>query len=92
MDEIAEYCNLAAVFAEGRAVACASPARLFAEGKMAVDAGLDVPFTAKVERALHQKGIPVFSDLTVDGFIQSVYAYYQASGAGTRLPDEGGAK
>lgn len=92
MDEIAEYCNLAAVFAEGRAVACASPARLFAEEKMAVDAGLDVPFTAKVERALHQKGIPVFSDLTVDGFIQSVYAYYQASGAGTRLPDEGGAK
>lgn len=92
MDEIAEYCSLAAVFAGGRAVDCASPARLFATGKTALDAGLDIPFTAKVERALHQSGIPVYSDLTVDGFIQSVYAYYQTSGAGTSLPLEGGVK
>lgn len=80
MDEIAELCNRAAVFSEGKAVFCDSPERLFTlHAEELLQLGLDIPETAKIQRELRLRGINVQSDLTLKGFVT---AAAQAMGYG----------
>ncbi|MDD6996072.1 MAG: energy-coupling factor transporter ATPase [Candidatus Borkfalkiaceae bacterium] len=80
MDEIAELCNRAAVFSEGKAVFCDSPERLFTQhAEELLKLGLDIPETAKIQRELRSRGVNVQSDLTLKGFVN---AAAQAMGYG----------
>jgi hypothetical protein len=90
MDEIAENCNRAAVFAEGKVLLCAEPKTLFSNAELLLSRGLDLPFTAKLTRALSAQGVEIDSDFTVADFIQKTLAFAQTKGAGMRLTDKGG--
>ncbi len=72
MDEIAENCTHVAVFAEGRLVYALPPKELFAKADELKELGLDVPLTSKLCHLLHEKGIDIDCDLTVDGFVRAV--------------------
>ena len=90
MDEIAENCTRAAIFADGQTVAVAEPKELFANEAALYERGLDVPFTAKVTAALARLGITVENDFTVDDFVEQTLLYAKTAGAGMRSTDEGG--
>lgn len=68
MDEIAENCTRAAVFSGGKVFAVGAPKAIFFEKIR--ETGLDLPFTAKVERALERYGVYLDSDLTRADFVQ----------------------
>ena len=70
MDEIAENCTSAAIFYEGKVLACGSPKQLFIDSNNANEAGLDLPFTAKLVRALQEKGTFIECDLTAADFVR----------------------
>ena len=70
MDEIAENCTSAAIFYEGKVLACGSPKQLFIDSNNANEAGLDLPFTAKLVRALQEKGRFIECDLTAADFVR----------------------
>ncbi len=89
MDEIAENCNRAAIFSDGRVVAVDTPQALFSS-TAAQDAGLDVPFTAKTVKRLQAFGVDIETDYTVNDFIQKMLVRAKTGGAGTRLIENGG--
>ncbi|MBR2375087.1 MAG: energy-coupling factor transporter ATPase [Clostridia bacterium] len=80
MDEIAENCNRAAIFADGKVLRTDTPKRLFADVDRMLDAGLDVPFTAKVCKALKEKGLEISCDFTTQDLIEKTYALAQTKG------------
>ncbi|MCD8372982.1 MAG: energy-coupling factor transporter ATPase [Clostridia bacterium] len=81
MDEIADNCTRAAVISQGRAVSCAAPSELFADGEKLESLGLDIPLTAKVTRNLASKGIYIGSDFTVEDFSQKVIELFEGGEA-----------
>ncbi len=85
MDEIAQNCTRAAIFAEGKTVAVGSPAQLFKSTAEMRALGLDVPFTAKVVEALRKKGVEISCDYTLEDFVAKTIEYVAATGVGTRL-------
>ena len=85
MDEIAENCNRAAVFADGKVLSVAAPCELFKEFDKLSEKGLDVPFTAKLTRALEKKGVAIENDFTESDFVQKMLAYAKTAGVGTEL-------
>ena len=72
MDEIAENCTHSAVFAEGKILAVGAPKDLFAKTATVREAGLDYPFTAKVQTLLGEKGVVLDCDFTAQSFINAV--------------------
>lgn len=70
MDEIAENCTRAAVFAGGKVILVGEPKEIFDE--IICEAGIDLPFTAKTERELLKLGFAVRSDLTRADFVRKV--------------------
>ncbi len=75
MDEIAEACDRAAVFSEGKIAFCDTPERLFTDRADALySLGLDIPVTAKISRELEKFGVYAPSDLTEKGFVNAVCA------------------
>ena len=78
MDEIAENCNRAAVFADGKVVAVDTPKNLFSSAEQLYDLGLDIPYTAKVVALLKEKGVDVDCDYTVDDFVKNTLACMKA--------------
>ncbi len=90
MDEIAENCNRAAIFSEGKLVGVDKPAKLFKEMDKIDKVGLDVPFTTKVVCGLKNHGIEIECDFTVKDFLQKTLDLIKTTGAGMRLPTEGG--
>ena len=73
MDEIAESCDRAAVFSEGKIAFCDTPERLFtAHADALFSLGLDIPVTAKIARALEKQGVHAPSDLTEKDFVNAV--------------------
>lgn len=92
MDEIAENCTRAAVFLEGKVLAFGQPKKLFASANLLKEKGLDIPFTAKITRALEERGVYIDNDFTIDDFVFKTLEYAKTKGAGMRLTHEGGQK
>ena len=82
MEEIAENCNRAAVFSEGKIVAVDTPKGLFENLAEMETLGLDVPFTARLTKALAGKGVAVDSDYTVSDFVAKTLMLAQACAKG----------
>ncbi len=74
MDEIAENCTMSAVFAEGQVKYCLPPRELFQKAEELSALGLDIPLTAKLCRALEERGVHVDCDFTTEGFVRAVLA------------------
>ncbi len=74
MDEIAENCTRAAVFAEGRVKYCLPPRELFKMTDELLALGLDIPLTAKICLALKKRGIEIDCDFTTEDFIAKTLA------------------
>lgn len=90
MDEIAENCTRAAVFSEGKVLLCGTPKKLFENASLLKEKGLDIPFAAKLTRALEARGVYIDNDFTVQDFAEKLLAYAKTKGAGMRLMSEGG--
>jgi len=90
MDEIAENCNRAAIFSEGKLVGVDKPKKLFREIEKINKVGLDVPFTTKVVCGLRNRGIEIECDFTVQDFLRKTLNLIKTTGAGMRSPTEGG--
>ena len=90
MDEIAENCNRVAVFSEGKTVACGTPTELFSQTEKMDALGLDSPFTAKLVKALQEKGHTIACDYTVGDFVEKTLLYAKKMGAGMRSLEGGG--
>lgn len=85
MDEIAENCTKAAIFSEGKVLACGAPAKIFSSVKNVREMGIDSPFTAKLTDELEARGVNIDSDLSQQDFVKNVLLYAKRSGAGTGL-------
>ena len=90
MDEIAENCNRATVFADGKIVATDTPKKLFEDTGVALQAGLDVPFTSKTLAKMRALGLSVDCDLTMEDFVQKTLLRAKTGGAGMRSMPKGG--
>ena len=90
MDEIAENCNRAAIFSEGKTVAIGEPSALFNNVKKMTSLGLDVPFTAKIVEALKEKNILIECDYTLADFVDKTLQFAQTEGVGMRSSEGGG--
>ena len=90
MDEIAENCTRAAVFCDGEVLEEGTPKEIFARADLLRSKGLDIPFTAKIQLALHEDGVEIDSDFTMDDFIAKTLDFAKTKGAGMRLTTEGG--
>ncbi len=84
MDEIAEHCNRAAVFDQGKVTTVDTPRGLFSQKERLQALGLDVPYTAKVADILKQKGIDLDCDYTTDDFVKKCLTTF------AQAIDEGG--
>ena len=72
MNLVSEYCTQAAVFSDGKTLACGTPKEIFSDGKTVSESGLDLPLVASLTEKLKEKGVVVESDFTVDGFVDGV--------------------
>ena len=88
MEEIAENCTRAAIFADGKVVSVDTPKGLFEKVSTMQELGLDVPFTARVCKALEKENVQIDCDYTVANFVQKTLTYVKNKGAGTRLTSE----
>ncbi len=89
MDEIAENCNRAAIFADGKTVAVGAPRSLFASAEQMQALGLDVPFAAKLCFALAGYGKKIACDYSLDDFQQKTLLFAKNKGAGMRSNENG---
>ncbi len=91
MDEIAENCTGAAVFADGKTVAVGTPKEIFADRERIKSLSLDIPFSEKLVDGLRKKKVPIDCDGTLAGFVREVLTFAKSEGAGVRLTTlEGG--
>ncbi len=90
MEEIAENCTRAAIFADGKVVSVDTPKGLFEKVSQMQELGLDVPFTARVCKALEAEGVKIDCDYTVADFLSKTLAYIKNKGAGMRSTLEKG--
>ena len=82
MDEIAENCDLAAVFVGGKIEAVGKIQDVFSL-EIAIDrCGLDLPFTAKATTELKKYGVDICSDLTGKDFVDAVLEYAKTFAGG----------
>lgn len=77
MDEIVCNCTRACILSDGKVVDCALPHDLFAEADRLISLGLDVPLTAKICRALRERGIDIDCDYTPRGFADAVICAFE---------------
>ncbi len=75
MDEISENCTAAAIFSEGKVLAACSPKTLFEGEEYSEKAGLDLPFTAKLVRALKARDVQIDCNLTLQDFVAKTLSY-----------------
>ena len=90
MDEIAENCNRAAIFSEGKILRVGEPKTLFADADLLYEKGLDIPFAAKITCALAKQEVQIDNDFTVEDFAQKILTFAKTRGAGTSLMENGG--
>ena len=91
MDEIAENCNRAAIFSEGKVVLTDTPKALFGGVDKILSLGLDVPFTAKIVQRCCQNGVVIDCDYTATDFVEKTLQLIKTMGdAACITPPEGG--
>ena len=91
MDEIAENCNRAAIFSDGKILKCGEPQELFEDAEQLQAVGLDAPFTAKVVAKLKENGVNVSCDYTRDDFVLQTLRFAQQSASNNAF-GKGGAE
>lgn len=69
MNVVAENCDRAAIFKDGRIFAVGTPEELFGNKQLIIDAGLDLPITAYLKDVLEPEFYP--TDLKTESFIES---------------------
>ena len=79
MDEVAENCNRASIFSEGKVLASDVPEKLFTTQNMQ-KSGLDLPLVKKLIYALEEKGVLLSCKLTAEAFVAEIV---RRIGAGT---------
>ena len=84
MDEIAENCDRAAVFSDGKVLLEEKTQRLFASAKTLKDCGLGLPFTAQVLQELDSLGVQIEAPLNVSGFVKALSCAYKMQIEGGR--------
>lgn len=72
MDEIADNCTSCAVISQGEVIFFDSPENIFARADQLLDLGLDIPLAAKITKQLKNYGIEISSNLSCNGFAESV--------------------
>ena len=80
MNLVAEYCTKAAVFSDGKILACGTPKEIFSDAKLIEKSGLDLPLTASLTEKLKEKGIIIDNDYTADGFTESICRAFNIKG------------
>ncbi len=80
MDEIAENCNRAAIFAAGKRVAVDAPSTLFSKVEEIQSLGLDVPFVSKVKLSLQKKGVSIACEDTLADFVKKTLEFAKREG------------
>ncbi len=88
MDEIAENCNRAAIFSDGKTVAVGAPKDIFKDIRAMESLALDVPFITRLTALLAEKGVAIDNDFTFLSFLQNALAYAKSEGAGMRSLNE----
>jgi hypothetical protein len=87
---VAENCTSLAVFEKGKVIASGRVKELFGTDELIKNAGLDLPFTAKLCDLLREKGIEISCDFTVEDFVRKTLSLAHSTGAGMRSITEGG--
>ena len=64
--------------------------KLFGDDSVALQAGLDIPFTAKTLRKMQERGLQVDCDLTMRDFVEKTLSRAKTGGAGTSSLTNGG--
>lgn len=89
MDEIAENCDLAAVFSDGKILSVAPPKSLFSQAEKLEAVGLDLPLTAKISRILQTNGVRIDCDFTQADLVRKILDFYKTGIPCTCLPEGG---
>ena len=84
MDEIAENCDRAAVFSDGKVLLEEKTQRLFTSARTLKDCGLGLPFTAQVLQELDSLGVQIEAPLNVSGFVKALSCAYRMQTEGGR--------
>lgn len=77
MDEVAENCNRAAIFSEGKIVKVGTIKEIFDDEEKLSSLRLDVPVTAYLTERLKEYGIELNDDFTTEDFIEKVSEKYK---------------
>lgn len=80
MNLVSENCDRVAVFSHGKAVTVGTPKEVFSDYQNIEKLSLDLPVTAKIERALKEVGVELVSDLTVSDAVEKLKALYLSGG------------
>lgn len=76
MDEVAENCNKAAVFSDGKIVKCGDVKEIFSCGEELNELRLGLPLTAYLAEELKKSGIEINLDSYDEGgFVKAVKEY-----------------
>ena len=67
-----------------------TPKNLFEDTNVALQAGLDVPFTSKTLAKMRALGLDVSCDLTTQDFVEKTLLRAKTGGAGVRSMVKGG--
>ncbi len=84
MDEIAQNCTRAAIFAEGKTVSVGTPTEIFSSGESMQRLGLDLPFVAKLVELLKKQGVEISCEYTLQDFLVHILQFAKSKGAGLR--------
>ena len=80
MNLVSENCDRVAVFSHGKVVNVGTPKEVFSDYENIEKLSLDLPVTAKLERALKNAGVDVTTDLTVEDFVNKFSLIYGNGG------------
>ena len=75
MDIASEHCSSLAVFSDGKILKKGTPQEVFSDEELLLQAGLELPLTAYLQKQLKNNGVIIDSNLTVDDFIAKCLSY-----------------
>lgn len=82
MDLVAEYCSYCIAINGGRVMTAGTPKDVFSKADLLLNAGLDLPLTARLTRELAKRGVVIENDYTSDGFADAFAEYCRKNKGG----------